>query len=214
MIPARFSRSELGLPVVYEFAGEPVTSWHTPFFLTPITCIFIHGSWLHFIFNMVFLKAFGTNVEDRFGHFGYLVFFLTCGVIASATNILTRPDSIIPSVGASGAIAGVMAAYWVLYPRSKVMTLIPLLPLAVHFVALSAGVFIGLWLAYQLLQGVLSFSSMETKGVGWFEHLSGFAIGVFASVALVVSKFAKPPVERLSKMESRATTYWLFPRRG
>ena len=139
MIPARVSqpgqairvqdvgvvRDRLGghrwVPIERDAAPAAVPAW-----LTLLTCTFLHGGWMHFLGNMWFLHIFGDNVEDRFGHVGYLVFYLATGVAASAAHFATNPASTVPTIGASGAIAGVMGAYFILYPRAKVLTIIPI----------------------------------------------------------------------------------------
>jgi membrane associated rhomboid family serine protease len=95
--------------------------------LTLLTCVFLHGGWMHFLGNMWFLHIFGDNVEDRLGHVGYVIFYLASGILASVAHLLTNADSTVPTIGASGAIAGVMGAYFLLYPRAQVESIVPML---------------------------------------------------------------------------------------
>jgi membrane associated rhomboid family serine protease len=142
-----------------------------------ITCMFLHGGFLHIIGNMWFLWIFGDNVEDQFGPFGYLLFYLVCGIGSGITQVLFSWGSRIPSLGASGAISGVLGAYIVLFPRARILTLIPLL--IIWFTArISAWVFIGIWFLMNFLSGVSSFGVLNTGGVAWWAHVGGFLLGV------------------------------------
>jgi membrane associated rhomboid family serine protease len=150
----------------------------TPFnpWLTLLTCIFLHGGWLHFLGNMWFLHIFGDNVEDRLGHVGYFLFYLICGVAASVTHLLTNAESAMPTIGASGAIAGVMGGYFLLYPRAMVLTLIPIFYF-MQIAVIPAPVFLGIWFLLQAFQGTMSLSSLTEGGVAWWAHIGGFAAG-------------------------------------
>lgn len=154
-----------------------------PFFLTPFTSMFVHGSLTHFGFNMLFLWAFGDNVEDRLGRWRFLAFYLLAGFLADAAHILSAPASPVPTVGASGAIAGVLAAYLVLFPRGKVKVLFLLGPLT-HIGRISALLFIGFWFASQFFSGVASLgvTTAETEGVAYWAHVGGFVAGAVASL--------------------------------
>lgn len=143
-------------------------------YLTLLTCIFLHGGWMHFLGNMLFLYIFGDNVEDRFGHGGYLLFYLAMGVAASLAHFASAPDSTVPTIGASGAIAGVMGAYFLLYPHASVLTLVPVFYF-LEFIVLPAYLFLGLWFFLQLFQGTLMSGA---TGVAWWAHIGGFAGGV------------------------------------
>src|SRR5690606_275049 len=118
-----------------------------------MSSMFLHGGFLHFAGNMLFLWIFGDNVEDRMGHGRYLAFYLLCGAVAVGAQVLAEPGSSVPMVGASGAIAGVLGAYIVMFPHSRVLTLVPLF-IFVTFIEVPAGVLLGLWFAMQLLSGV------------------------------------------------------------
>lgn len=142
------------------------------------TSMFLHGGWLHVLGNLWTLAIFGDNVEDRMGPLRFLVFYLVCGILAGVVHVYFNPDSPVPTIGASGAISGVMGAYFVLYPRARIVTLIPILfyPL---FVELPAFVFLGLWFASQLLSGTASMVEPEAAGgIAFLAHVGGFVAGV------------------------------------
>jgi membrane associated rhomboid family serine protease len=136
----------------------------------------LHGGWLHLIGNMWFLWVFGDNVEDRLGHFKYLLFYLACGAGAGLAHTLTNLGSTVPAVGASGAISGVMGAYIVLLPRSRVLTLVPLL-FFFFTIQLPAVVLLGYWFLIQLLSGLGSWGAHDAGGVAWWAHIGGFVLG-------------------------------------
>jgi membrane associated rhomboid family serine protease len=145
---------------------------------TLLTCMFLHGGWTHFLGNMWVLFLFGDAVEDRMGPARYLIFYLLCGVAASMTHYLLNPTSTMPTVGASGAIAGVMGAYFLLYPMAQVLTLIPVLFFP-FIVEIPAVFYLGIWLVSQLYSGTLSLISPEHyEGVAWWAHVGGFASGM------------------------------------
>ena len=148
---------------------------------TLLSSMFLHGGWLHIIGNMWFLWIFGDNVEDRLGHGRYLAFYLLCGVVAGIAQALVSPDSYIPTIGASGAIAGVMGAYFVLYPRSRVLTLIWLF-VFVDIIEIPAVFFLGFWFLMQLFSGVGSVAQTAGNhgGVAFWAHVAGFLFGVAA----------------------------------
>jgi len=165
-----------------------------PAWLTIVTCIFLHGGWMHFLGNMWFLWIFGDNVEDRFGHVGYLLFYLATGVLAGLSHLVTDPSSVTPTIGASGAIAGVMGAYFLLYPRAMVMAAIPLF-VFIEIMVLPAWVFLGLWFVIQFAMGAGSLGSEETSGVAWWAHIGGFAAGLLVALALRHWHGLRPRVE-------------------
>ena len=158
------------------------------------TSIFLHGGWLHLIGNMWFLWVFGDNVEDELGHFPYLVFYIACGVIASLAHIFSGPSSTVPTVGASGAIAGVMGAYLIRFPMARVVTLIPFF-LFFTTVEIPAFVMLLYWLAIQLLSGTMTLGEASTGGVAWWAHVGGFAAG-----ALLI--WSRPRRRRYRKLYS------------
>lgn len=151
--------------------------------LTLVTCMFLHGGWMHFLGNMWFLYVFGDNVEDRFGHFGYLLLYLGTGVAAALSHWLTGMNSPIPTVGASGAIAGVMGAYALLYPHARVLSVLPIFIFLQTFI-IPAPIFLGIWFAMQVLSGFAS--DAGSTGVAWWAHIGGFVAG--AASALLVSR--------------------------
>lgn len=146
---------------------------------TVITSMFLHAGWLHLIGNMIVLYIFGDNVEDRLGSVRYLCFYLLCGLIAAATHVALYPASTIPTVGASGAISGVMAAYVLLFPFARVITVIPIIIIP-YIVELPAIVFIGIWFVLQLFSGVfvLVANVQAFGGVAWWAHVGGFVGGL------------------------------------
>jgi len=146
--------------------------------LTPVTAMFLHGGWMHVLGNMLYLYIFGDNVEDTLGHGRYLLFYIACGIASFAVQIGFQSASTVPNIGASGAIAGVLGAYFLLFPRARVVTL---LPLFVFFtvVEIPAVVFLGLWFLLQFLSGTVSLGrSAATGGVAWWAHVGGFVAGV------------------------------------
>lgn len=153
-------------------------------FLTILTSLFIHAGWLHIAGNMLFLWVFGDNVEDRFGHLGFLAFYLLSGVAANLLQGAIDPNAIIPNVGASGAIAGVLGAYLVYFPQAKIRALIPFL----FFIPLNIPAFlmIGLWFVTNLLSGLGTLGPAEgaDSGVAFFAHVGGFLFGAAVVLAL------------------------------
>jgi membrane associated rhomboid family serine protease len=148
-------------------------------FPTLITSMFLHGGWMHVIGNMWYLWIFGDNVEDRLGHGRFMVFYLLCGVAAALGQVAADPASTLPTIGASGAIAGVMGAYFVLYPRSRVLTLIPLIFL-MPIVELPAILLLGFWFLMQLLNAgtIAMTTSSRGGGVAFAAHVIGFVTGM------------------------------------
>jgi membrane associated rhomboid family serine protease len=147
---------------------------------TLITSMFLHGSWSHVIGNMWYLWIFGDNVEDRVGHGRFIIFYLLCGIAAGLGQVAIDPSSALPTIGASGAIAGVMGAYFVLYPHSRVLTLIPWIFLQI--VELPAIVLLGFWFLMQLLNAgaIAVTASTQGGGVAFAAHVVGFLVGVVA----------------------------------
>jgi membrane associated rhomboid family serine protease len=151
--------------------------------LVPLfTCMFLHGGWMHIIGNMWFLWIFGGNVEDRFGAFPYLLFYIVCGLGSGISQVMFSWGSKIPSIGASGAISGVLGAYIVFFPGSRILTLVPLF--IIFFLArIPAVIFIGLWFIVQFLSGLGSLNAVSTGGVAWWAHVGGFAIGAVIALS-------------------------------
>jgi len=164
IVPVRYSNLE----VAAHFTGF---QQYLPF----LTSLFLHGGFLHIIMNMWFLYIFGDNVEDRLGHIRYLAFYLVCGIAAGLVHLLTNWNSKIPTVGASGAISGVMGAYLILYPRSRILTLIPIF-FFFQFVELPAFIFLGFWILIQLFSAGLT--PRNVGGVAFWAHIGGFFAGL------------------------------------
>ena len=146
-----------------------------PATVTVFTSMFLHGGFMHLAGNMLYLWIFGNNVEDAMGHRRFIVFYLLCGVAAVFGQVLQNPSSEIPMIGASGAISGVLGAYLILYPRAKVLVLIPL-GFFIQLIRLPALWVLGLWFAMQLISSALT--SSEGGGVAWFAHIGGFVAGM------------------------------------
>lgn len=147
-------------------------------FITPFTSMFLHGGWLHFLSNMWFLHIFGDNVEDYLGRVKYILFYFGCGLGAAAAQVLAGPRSEIPMVGASGAIAGVLGAYVVLFPKARITTIIPVF-IFLQFVDLPAVVFLFVWFGLQVLMGLGTMGAATTGGVAFMAHIGGFVVGWF-----------------------------------
>ncbi len=177
-----------------------------PDWLTLLTCTFLHGGLLHFAGNMLFLWIFGDNVEDRFGRVRFLLFYLACGVAASAAHLLAAPNSPVPTVGASGAIAGVMGAYLLLYPRARVEMLVVFGPF-LDFVVLPAPFFLVYWFALQLAGS--AFASATGGGVAWWAHIGGFIAGAAVAGSLRAAGRLRPEPPHVALVRRR-----LRPRRG
>ncbi|GAA5506082.1 rhomboid family intramembrane serine protease [Novipirellula caenicola] len=195
MVPARLSNADVD-PVISERVGiqtpfgievrtitrelapSPIPAW-----MTLLTCMFLHGGWMHFLGNMWFLYIFGDNVEDRLGHFGYALMYLGTGIAASLSHFITDPASPMPTIGASGAIAGVMGAYAWLYPHAKVQALIPLI-IIFYVIVVPAPLFLGIWFALQTYSGISAVAGGAATGVAWWAHIGGFAAGALSAVAI------------------------------
>jgi len=170
------------LPQLLElFGAVPVriVHWQTPADWLPLlTSMFLHGGWMHLLGNMLFLWIFGDNVEDRMGHGRYLIFYLATGVIAGLSQVVMNPGSDVPGIGASGAIAGVMGAYYILFPRARVTALVFWF-LLIDIVELPAVFYIGLWFFIQFFNGfiALPLARWSAGGVAWWAHIGGFVAG-------------------------------------
>ena len=151
----------------------------SPIYLSLLTSMFMHGGWLHILGNMLYLWIFGDQIESLLGHGRFLVFYLACGLAASAAQILVGPDSVVPSLGASGAIAGVLGAYLVKFPRNRVRVL----AMRGGMTELPAMVVLGLWIVLQLVSQV-STPAGEATGVAYMAHIGGFVTGLVLVFAL------------------------------
>lgn len=166
VVPIRFFEPEWAT-----WAGYPKTlGW--PLF----TYMFLHGGWLHIILNMWMLWIFGDNIEDVTGHGGFIVFYLLCGLAAVGLHMVFEQTSVIPVVGASGAVAGVMGAYIVLYPHGRVLTLIPIFVIPL-FLRIPSVLFLGVWFVSQVASGIIS-TTRGSHEIAWWAHVGGFVAGI------------------------------------
>jgi rhomboid family protein len=166
---------------VAAYAVIPAWFWWPSLF----TSQFLHGGWMHILWNMVYLWIFGDNVEDHLGHLGFLLFYLGAGATAALLQILFNPFSAVPMLGASGAIAGVMGAYFVLYPHSRVLTAI-FLVFVFDLVEIPALFFLGIWFLLQLVNGLgsLGVSNAAGGGTAFWAHIGGFVVGIAVGAVL------------------------------
>ena len=164
--------------IPYEITHQSEITQEAPFpvNMTLLTAMFLHGGWFHIIGNMLYLWIFGNNIEDKLGHFKFIIFYLLSGVIASLVFVVTSPNSTIPMVGASGAIAGVLGAYLLKFPHARILTLI-FLGFFVRIVRIPAVYVLGFWFIIQLIYALPSIGS-NTGGVAWFAHIGGFVAGM------------------------------------
>ena len=171
---------------IYQFAMIPndvITTRSTGSILDIFTSMFMHAGLAHIGGNMLYLWIFGDNVEDRMGKGRFIFFYIIGGAIASLAHILTNPNSQIPTVGASGAIAAVLGAYLVLFPRQRVLTLVPL-GFFLRMTMLPASIVLGVWFAFQFIQGVLTLGGPDIGGVAFWAHIGGFLSGVLLGLLL------------------------------
>jgi len=165
------------LPVFLQVYGVVPADFSAP---TLITSMFLHGSWMHVIGNMWWLWIFGDNVEDRLGHGRFIVFYLVCGIVAALGQTAIDPYSTLPTIGASGAIAGVMGAYIVLYPHSRVLTLVPIV-FYIEIIELPAVLLLGVWFVMQLFSAgavAVTAATHGGGGVAFMAHVAGFLVGM------------------------------------
>ena len=149
--------------------------------------LFVHADFLHLAGNMLFLWVFGDNIEYTIGHFNYIIFYILCGIGATLVQVFIEPHSLIPIIGASGAISGVLGAYILKYPKNKVTTLFIII-IFIKIVKIRAVYLLGIWFAFQLLQGYFSLGQDSIGGVAWFAHVGGFISGL-----ILVNIFKKRP---------------------
>jgi membrane associated rhomboid family serine protease len=168
LVPSNFSN----------FTQDDILSFRIFMVFPFFTNMFLHGGWIHFLANMWTLVIFGDNVENRMGSLKYLLFYILCGIIASATHFALNMGSPVPAIGASGAIAGVMAAYMFLFPFAKVVLFVPVFFIPLFF-NISAFIFIGFWFLIQLWNGGLMLSaSAKSTGIAFWAHIGGFVAGM------------------------------------
>ena len=176
-VPARF------------FARHPGGLGAVQPFFPLVSSMFLHGGWLHLVGHMLYLFIFGDNVEDALGHVSYALFYLLCGVVAALAQAFAAPHSTVPMIGASGAIAGVLGAYFVLYPGARVLTLVPFF-VFFQILEVPAFFFLLFWFLLQFASGALSIGSAAALqgGVAWWAHVGGFATGLLVALAVRVGR--------------------------
>jgi membrane associated rhomboid family serine protease len=196
IVPARYAHPEWASRV-----GFPVDDYW-PF----LTSMFLHGGWAHIIGNMWTLWIFGDNVEDRMGPFRFTVFYLLCGLVAGVVHYFSNADSDVPTVGASGAIAGVLGAYFVLFPRSQIVVLVPIFFYPLFF-EVPAVTYLLFWALSQVFSGALALAGpVQVGGVAWWAHLGGFSAGL-----LLHPLFIRPRrvIRRLQPDEYGTEAAWM-----
>lgn len=156
--------------------GKMLWSFDPGYSITLFTSMFLHGGWLHLAGNMLYLWVFGDNVEDELGHLNFLLFYLVAGLAGNIGQYAVNPTSTTPLVGASGAIAGILGSYMILYPTARILTAL-ILVFFVRLVYLPAWILLGFWFFLQLFQGTASLGTPTGGGVAWFAHLGGFLAG-------------------------------------
>lgn len=187
LVPARYTSL-----AAWEYFG-PASQ-----FTALVSFMFLHGGWMHLLGNMLSLYIFGDNVEDRLGHVRYLLFYLGGGIISGLSHLLLNPGSTVPTIGASGAVAAVMGAYFLLYPRAKVLTLVPLLFIPLFF-EIPAFVFLGLWFLMQFLNA----TGGNAAAIAWWAHIGGFLFGMGWILATGARK-APPKAHRFQAVRSHS----------
>jgi membrane associated rhomboid family serine protease len=197
MVPARYSDPAIARAL----AGNP----YLPF----LTSMFLHGGLMHLLGNMWSLWIFGDNVEDWLGHGRFALFYLFCGVVSGLMHLFTNWGSELPTIGASGAIAGVMGAYFLLYPKARVVTLIPIF-IFIQFVELPAYIFLGFWFLMQFLSGTASLGAGSAGGIAWWAHIGGFLAGAAVVFVLGGAKPQRPSRTRatMKPMWQKVDDYW------
>lgn len=166
-LSARFSL------VPAQLSAHPADAWYNVF-----TSMFLHGNWLHIGSNMLYLWIFGNNIEDSLGRFKFIVFYFCCGMAAAGAQFLSAPGSSVPMVGASGAVAGVMGAYLILYPHARILTLLPIF-IFFTFIEVPAFVIIGYWALLQFISANwINSGSAQQGGIAYFAHIGGFTAGI------------------------------------
>lgn len=207
LVPARYTTDTFAL----EMFGRELSLLEQliPFF----SSVFLHGGIMHFLGNMWMLYIFGDNIEDRLGHYWFPLFYLASGVAAGLVHMLFSLGSPMPTIGASGAIAGVMGAYFLFYPRAKVLTLVPIF-FFIQFIELPAYVFLGFWFFLQFISGT---ALGEASSVAWWAHIGGFAFGALVAFLMGGLNFGKrggtgtgtePPRPNSAGLSRKFDDYW------
>jgi membrane associated rhomboid family serine protease len=176
VVPYELTRFE---DLVGLYRGSPVVHGQGPAFLptTLVTSMFLHGGFMHIAGNMLYLWIFGNNIEDILGPVKFLFFYLVCGIGAGILHVVLHPSSVLPTVGASGAVAGVLGAYLVAFPRARVLSLV-FIVIFIQLVEVPAALVLVFWFVIQFFQGFASISTGTTGGVAWFAHIGGFLAGL------------------------------------
>ncbi len=197
IVPARYTHPEWAA-----YVGFPVDDYW-PF----LTSMFLHGGWLHILANMWTLWIFGNNVEDRMGPGRFLLFYLTCGIAAGVVHLVTNPTSTVPTVGASGAIAGVMGAYFVLFPDARLIVMVPIFFWPI-FLEIPAVAYLLFWFLLQLFSGTMALASpQQVGGIAWWAHIGGFVCGLLTFTLFITTR--KPPPRRLQSDERAFEDSWI-----
>lgn len=161
--------------VLFDIKELPAELVRVPAWTTVLTSMFLHGGWMHLIGNMLYLWIFGNNIEDAMGHGRFILFYLLCGIAAAMAQALPDPQSVVPMIGASGAISGVLGAYLLLYPHAKVLVVVPL-GFYITSLRLPAGAVLAFWFVLQLINSAMS--GDQQGGVAWGAHIGGFVAGM------------------------------------
>lgn len=169
-----------------------------------LTYMFLHGDWMHFLGNMWMLWLFGDNVEDKLGHFRFLLFYFLCGIASGLIHLLFNVNSAVPALGASGAIAGIMGAYLVMFPLGRVVVFVPLFFIP-YFFEVPAVIYLGIWFAAQLFSGTFSLLAGSAGGIAWWAHIGGFIAGI-----LFLPKFRKRSKRRVYSIKNKDSTYYRY----
>jgi membrane associated rhomboid family serine protease len=178
------------IPYEISHATDIIPYSSTPVYLNIISSMFMHGSFVHLFGNMLYLWIFGNNIEDYLGKIRYIIFYFLSGIIAALTQVLINSYSRVPMIGASGAVAGVLGAYFILFPRARVTTLI-FFGFFIRLIKVPALLVLGLWIIFQVFYGLSNLSLQGTNaGVAWFAHIGGFLGGI------ILIKLFKPPTKR------------------
>ncbi|MBN1247557.1 MAG: rhomboid family intramembrane serine protease [Anaerolineae bacterium] len=185
-----------------------IDNWYNPVVLfTLLSSMYLHGGWAHLIGNMWYLWIFGDNIEDRMGRLGYFIFYTLCGIAAALIQVAVAPRSTIPMIGASGAIAGVLGAYLLLYPRARVSTLVPVFYF-IRIIWLPAILVLGGWFLVQLLNGLASLNvQMMTGGVAFWAHIGGFVAGMVL-MPIFRQRGTTPPASRSGQGYGSSQPRW------
>ena len=161
-----------------------------------LTSMFLHGGWMHLLSNMLYLWIFGNNIEDTIGPVRFVIFYLVCGVLATLAQVLSSPDATVPTIGASGAIAGVLGAYIVLFPHARVLSIVFFFYF-IRFVEVPAVIVLGLWFVLQFFNSLAALNMPEVGGVAYFAHIGGFVAGVVLIYLFLLGRRPGPPRRRV-----------------